>query len=144
MTKKEPEQKHSIEEILHSIRLSISEETENEPAALTRSPLKYSDMDNVLELTDVIQEDGSVIPLFQEDVESVDFSQSLLHTSSLTGNDSNEISFMAEKEEVKQIVRELLHPILEDWLNRNIEDIWNKFSELNESRALNEDKHTKL
>ena len=144
MTKKEPEQKHSIEEILHSIRLSISEETENEPADLTRSPLKYSDMDNVLELTDVIQEDGSVIPLFQEDVESVDFSQSLLHTSSLTGNDSNEISFMAEKEEVKQIVRELLHPILEDWLNRNIEDIWNKLSELNESKALNEDKHTKL
>ena len=87
---------------------------------------------------------GSVIPLFQEDVGSVDFSQSLLHTSSLTGNDSNEISFMAEKEEVKQIVRELLHPILEDWLNRNIEDIWNKLSELNESKALNEDKHTKL
>lgn len=144
MTKKEPEQKHSIEEILHSIRLSISEETENEPADLTRSPLKYSDMDNVLELTDVIQEDGSVIPLFQEDVGSVDFSQSLLHTSSLTGNDSNEISFMAEKEEVKQIVRELLHPILEDWLNQNIEDIWNKLSELNESKALNEDKHTKL
>ena len=81
MTKKEPEQKHSIEEILHSIRLSISEETENEPADLTRSPLKYSDMDNVLELTDVIQEDGSVIPLFQEDVESVDFSKSLQFNS---------------------------------------------------------------
>ena len=56
------EQDPSMEEILASIRRIISED-----AAVDDSPAEGDDLDNVLELTQMVQEDGSTVDLSQSE-----------------------------------------------------------------------------
>lgn len=138
------DQEPSIEEILASIRQIISDD--DEPAAPAPPPPEpEEDEDDVLELTEVVEEEKEVIlppPPRKVELDLKDADPEPDNSDILTDQAANAAlaGFMRLSRDtplarthdgitLEEIVRELMKPMLRDWLDRNLPSLIEKVVE---------------
>ena len=144
MSQNEPDQEPSIEEILASIRQIISDDDEEKPAeaapAPTPEPVKEEPADDVLELTEAIEppapapapepeEEDIEIDLMDNEPEE-DEGEDILSDATreatlaamakLSGGMPINRSRSYDGVTLEDIVREMLHPMLREWMDANL------------------------
>jgi len=133
-------QEPSMEEILASIRRIISEEG-GAPGSEARTASVPAEKEEVLELTDVVQDDGSVAkiesqPPVEPEAAPPEGGDDLLSqkTATAAGGSLAELATLVAREHsrrdnlslgaatrtLEDLVRELLRPLLRDWLDDNL------------------------
>lgn len=133
-------QEPSMEEILASIRRIISEEG-GAPGGEARAASVSVEKEDVLELTDVVQDDGSVAkiekqPSIEPEPTPPEGGGDLLSqkTATAAGGSLAELATLVAREHsrrdnlslgaasrtLEDLVRELLRPLLREWLDENL------------------------
>ena len=152
MSDKDAQQDPSMEEILASIRRIISEDevaegedAEGEPAEAAESGDGDGESEDVLELTQMVQEDGSTVDLTEEaaaepepepgsdatkddgalisdtvSVTSIDAMAKLADAAEPEILASAGLSFRGSVNTVEDLVVEMIRPMLREWLDKNL------------------------
>ena len=114
----------SIEQILSSIRSSISnsdlsgDESNNNP--------------DVIELTNIVDDDGN-IKFYDKKQESTDLSANDSSALNLILKNSLSVSALNDIENLKIVLNELLNPVIERWLEENLEKVYKRLKEIDSS-----------
>ncbi len=114
----------TIEQILSSIRSSIS-----------NSDLSGDEINNnldVIELTNIVDDDGN-IKFYDKKQESTDLSATDSSALNLILKNSLSVSASNDIENLKIVLNELLNPVIERWLEENIEKVYKRLKEIDSS-----------